>query len=80
MSEAPHAGPARLIGDPLRRANVDGNKSFASALDIKADRVDRPISAGDCISDRSVVMQVSLDRLQTWIVGSKQRPRPIRAP
>jgi hypothetical protein len=70
----------RLRCDPLGSLNVHGMKRFPSALDVETDRIDRGGSAGERTGDGLLVMDVGLDRLQVWIIGTEQSATALRMP
>ena len=59
---------------------MHGVKRLPSVLDVKTDRIHHAVSAGDGVSDRSLIVNVSLDRLKLRIVKSEQPVPPIRMP
>ena len=64
--------PACLSCHPLGRLDVNGVKTVLSMLDVKADRIYDPVSAGKRVHDRPVVLNVSLDGLKLRIIKPKQ--------
>src|SRR5262249_8774880 len=50
---------------------MDGMKSLLSAFDVKADRIDRRVGAGQDIGNHPLVSNVGLDRLKTRIIGTE---------
>jgi hypothetical protein len=59
---------------------MHGMKGLASALDVKTDRVHHAIGAGEGSGDRTLVVNVGLDRLKLRIIRAKQRAALIRMP
>jgi hypothetical protein len=70
----------RLSCYPLGRLDVHGMKSLLSVLDVKTDRIYHPVSAGKCIGDRPLVVNVGRDRLKLRIIKTSQPVPPIYMP
>jgi hypothetical protein len=62
---------ACLSGDPSCGFDMDGMKCFPSVLDVKTDRIHDTASAGDRVSDRSLVVNISFDGLKLRIFESE---------
>ena len=71
MDEPFDAGSLRLNCDPLGRLDVDGMKRLPSVLDVETDRIDRAISVGQRIDNRSLVVNIGSDRLKLRIAGTE---------
>jgi len=74
------SGPTSLSGDPLGGLDMNGMKRLLSLLDVKADRIYCPVSAGKRVHDRMLVLNVGLDGLNLRIIQAKQPVRPIGMP
>jgi hypothetical protein len=72
--------PVRLSRHPLRRLDMYGMKSLLSAFDVKADRIDRRVGAGQHIGNPPLVSNVGLDRLKTRIIGTEKFATAVRMP
>jgi len=72
--------PVRLNRHPLRRLDMYGMKSLLSAFDVKADRIDRRVGAGQHVGNPPLVSNVGLDRLKTRIVGTEEFATAVRMP
>ena len=72
--------PVRLNRHPLRRLDMYGMKSLLSAFDVKADRIDRRVGAGQHIGNPPLVSNVGLDRLKTRIIGTEKFATAVRMP
>src|SRR5260370_36676450 len=72
--------PVRLNRHPLRRLDMYGMKSLLSAFDVKADRIDRRVGAGQHIGNPPLVSNVGLDRLKTRIIGTEEFATTVRMP
>ena len=70
--------PVRLNRHPLRRLDMYGMKSLLSAFDVKADRIDRRVGAGQHVGNPPLVSNVGLDRLKTRIVGTEEFATAVR--
>ena len=68
MCEAFDSGLACLTRYPLGRLDMYGMKGLLSAFDVKTDRIYHTVSAGKCIGDRPIVVDISLDRLKLRII------------
>jgi hypothetical protein len=55
-------------------------KSLLSVLDVKTDRIYHPVSAGKCIGDWPLVVNVGFDRLKLRIIKTKQPVPSIGMP
>ena len=72
--------PVRLNRHPLRRLDMYGMKSLLSTFDVKADRIDRRVGAGQHIGNPPLVSNVGLDRLKTRIIGTEKFATAVRMP
>src|SRR6516162_9777137 len=80
-----HRPRARDVGEPfdshpVRRLDMYGMKSLLSAFDVKADRIDRRVGAGQHVGNPPLVSNVGLDRLKTRIVGTEEFATAVRMP
>jgi hypothetical protein len=51
VDEPLDAGPVSLSCDAFGGLNMNRIKCFVAALDVKADRIDHPVAAGDRMGD-----------------------------
>ena len=80
MNKPLDSSPVCLSCYPLGRLNVNGMKSLLSALEVKADRIYNSASAGQCIRDSSLVVNVCLYGLKLRIIRTKLSVSQIRMP
>jgi hypothetical protein len=80
VREPLHSGSAGLRGYPLGSLDMHGVKSLLSVLDIKTDRIHHTVGASKGIGDRTLVVNVGLDRLELRIIKSEQAASSIRMP
>jgi hypothetical protein len=53
-------------------------KRLPATLDVKADRIDHAVGAGDRTGDRALIVNVGFDRLKLRIVRSEQLSASLR--
>jgi hypothetical protein len=73
----------RFVGlscDAFGGLNVHRMKCVVAALDIKTNRIDHSVGAGNRIGYRSLVVNVSLYRFKLQIVATEQPPIPVWMP
>jgi hypothetical protein len=63
-----------------RRLHVHGVERAPAPLDVEADRVDYPVSAGECIRNGPLIVNVGRDRLKLRIVRTEQCAAAVRMP
>jgi hypothetical protein len=73
-----HPGEACLSGYPLRRFDMHGMKCFPSMLDVETNRIHDTVGASKSNSDRSLVVNISLNGSNVRIVKNEKSVRPIR--
>jgi hypothetical protein len=74
------SGPTRSTRYALGSVDVHGVKSLPSALDVKADGIDRAISTGERSGNQPFVMNVGCDRVQPRIIRTEQSAAAFRVP
>jgi hypothetical protein len=80
MREALDTGAGSLCGDAAGGLDMHGVEGLAPVLNIKADRVHRPVGAGERIGDRALVVNVDRDRPQVRIIERKELAASIGMP
>ncbi len=72
--------PVGLVGQPPSRLDVNGVESLRSALAIEADRIDDSVDADQRFRDGSLVVNVGLYGLKSWILRIRSARPSVRMP
>ena len=71
MDEPFHSSPARQNCHPFGSLDMHRVKRLPSVLDIETDRIDRAVSVGQRIDDRSLVVNIGSDHSKLRIAGTE---------